>query len=98
MKEEKSGALNGTGKFSLSRREFLQTVGGRIFIFFTCGSLDAQERRPRGFQELPTDFNSFLRIKEDGRVRTSPFTWRALPLSGKGLAEPTGPPYRTGTS
>ncbi len=68
MKEEKSGALDGTGKFSLSRREFLQTVGGGIFIFFTCGSLDAQERRPRGFQELPADFNAFLRIKEDGRV------------------------------
>jgi isoquinoline 1-oxidoreductase len=68
MKGEKSEALNGTGKFSLSRREFLQTVGGGIFIFFTCGSLDAQERRPRGFQEFPTDFNAFLRIKEDGRV------------------------------
>jgi nicotinate dehydrogenase subunit B len=68
MKEEKSEVMNGTGKFPLSRREFLQTVGGGIFIFFTCGSLDAQERRPRGFQELPTDFNAFLRIKEDGRV------------------------------
>ena len=68
MKEEKADAPNGTRKFSLSRREFLQAVGGGIVIFFTCGSPAAQERRPRGFQELPTDFNAFLRIKEDGRV------------------------------
>jgi nicotinate dehydrogenase subunit B len=68
MKEENSGARNGKGKFSLSRREFLQATGAGIIIFFTCDRLAAQGRQPRPSQELPTDFNAFLRIKEDGRV------------------------------
>ncbi|HWU36953.1 MAG TPA: molybdopterin cofactor-binding domain-containing protein, partial [Candidatus Acidoferrum sp.] len=58
----------GNGEVSLGRREFLQALGGGITIFFTCGSAAAQGRRPRAVQELPADFNAFLRINEDGRV------------------------------
>jgi isoquinoline 1-oxidoreductase len=53
----------------LNRRQFLEALGGGIFIFFSLDTLPAQERRPPGFQELPTDFNGFLRIGPDGRVR-----------------------------
>lgn len=55
--------------FDIDRREFLKLAGGGIFIFFTIGNLhffsqDAiAQRRP-----LPSDFNAFLRIKEDGQV------------------------------
>jgi nicotinate dehydrogenase subunit B len=52
----------------MDRREFLKLAGGGILILFTVGdmSLFAQERRGR--PSLPTDFNAFLRIGEDGRV------------------------------
>ena len=59
---------NGENRLSLSRREFLEAVGGGIIIFFSCGDLTAQERRPPGYQELPADFNAFLRVGADGRV------------------------------
>jgi isoquinoline 1-oxidoreductase len=55
----------------LDRRQFLQLLGGGIVVCFTVpNSLDAQEgERRRGFgQQLPQDFNAFLRIAEDGRV------------------------------
>jgi len=57
--------------FRLDRREFLKLAGGGIFILFTVGdSLAlAEERARRGpGRALPTDFNAFLRIGEDGRV------------------------------
>ena len=56
------------GDFSMNRRQFLKGLGGGIIIFFSWGSLPAQERRRVGIQELPTDFNAFLRIASDGRV------------------------------
>ncbi len=71
MKEEQSLELerkDGETRFSLSRREFLKAVGGGIIIFFSVEDLTAQERRPPGYQDLPTDFNAFLRIGADGRV------------------------------
>jgi isoquinoline 1-oxidoreductase len=71
MKEDQSLNLerkDGETPFSLSRREFLKAVGGGIIIFFSTGDLTAQERRPPGYQDLPTDFNAFLRIGADGRV------------------------------
>jgi nicotinate dehydrogenase subunit B len=56
--------------YPLSRREFIKLAGGGIFIFFTVGEpwelLEAQERRAG--RELPTDFNAFIRIAEDGKV------------------------------
>jgi len=56
---------------SLSRREFLKIVGGGIVIFVTYGDeLAFQEpaRSQAARPSLPTDFNAFLRIGEDGRV------------------------------
>jgi isoquinoline 1-oxidoreductase len=52
----------------LSRRKFLKLMGGGIVILFTVRDplfLEAQRRRG---QQLPEDFNAFLRIGEDGRV------------------------------
>ena len=55
-----------------SRREFLKHLGGSIVIFMVLrdSELFAQEgARPQGGQRsLPTDFNAFLKIGEDGRV------------------------------
>ena len=51
----------------MDRREFLKLAGGGILLYFTVGDLSvlAQQRQGRS---LPTDFNAFLRIGEDGRV------------------------------
>jgi isoquinoline 1-oxidoreductase len=71
MKEDQSLNLERKDEeapLSLSRREFLKAVGGGIIIFFSTGDLIAQERRPPGYQDLPTDFNAFLRIGADGRI------------------------------
>jgi nicotinate dehydrogenase subunit B len=53
--------------FTMNRREFLKITGSGIFLFFTIGDLSvlAQQRQGRN---LPTDFNAFLKIGEDGRV------------------------------
>jgi isoquinoline 1-oxidoreductase len=58
-------------RFPLSRREFFKRFGGGIFVFVSLGDyLAAQEAgRGRGNRPgLPSDFNAFLRIGEDGRV------------------------------
>ena len=71
MKEDKSPKLECTDRensFSLSRREFLKALGGGIIIFFSYEDLLAQGRGAPGYQDLPTDFNAFLRIGVDGRV------------------------------
>lgn len=56
--------------FEMDRREFVKLMGGGLFILFTVGDtlgyVEAQQRR-RG-QDLPTDFNAFLRIDEKGEV------------------------------
>ncbi|MFB3880861.1 MAG: molybdopterin cofactor-binding domain-containing protein [Armatimonadota bacterium] len=49
---------------ALSRRDLLKIFGAGIVVMFTGGGVLAQE----GEAELPTDFNAFLRIGEDGRV------------------------------
>lgn len=58
--------------FTSNRRDFLKRVGGGIIIFMAINeALHGQEEaaRPRGGrQSLPSDFNAFLRIGEDGRV------------------------------
>jgi len=57
-----------------SRREFLERFGGGIAIFVTFGGklglLDQAEAQGphRGQSGVPTDFNAFVRIAEDGRV------------------------------
>ena len=56
----------------LNRRDFIKVTGGGIILFFTIGDLSvlAQEGRGGrgGGRGLPTDFNAFLKIGEDGRV------------------------------
>ena len=57
-----------TGNFTtqMDRREFLRLTGGGIFILFTVGDSLAFQQERQG--RLPSDFNAFLRIGEDGRV------------------------------
>jgi isoquinoline 1-oxidoreductase len=55
--------------FSLDRRQFLKLIGSGIIVFFSTGDLAESQQRPSGpAQELPKDFNAFLRIGEDSRV------------------------------
>jgi CO/xanthine dehydrogenase Mo-binding subunit len=58
--------------YTSSRRDFFKRVGGGIFILVAINDLvfgQAEVRRPRGgWGRLPTDFNAFLRIAEDGHV------------------------------
>ncbi|HUV12852.1 MAG TPA: molybdopterin cofactor-binding domain-containing protein, partial [Acidobacteriota bacterium] len=52
---------------SLDRREFIQVVGGGIFIFATLGhGVGFGQRRRRG--EKRPDFNTLVQIGEDGQV------------------------------
>jgi isoquinoline 1-oxidoreductase len=71
MELDFSEARQASPALPLDRRQFLQLVGGGIVVCFSIpDSLALQEReRRRGMgQELPQDFNAFLRIGEDGRV------------------------------
>ena len=54
--------------FPMDRREFFKLAGKGIFILFTVGDPLALAETGRGRRALPTDFNAFLRIGEDGRV------------------------------
>jgi isoquinoline 1-oxidoreductase len=59
--------------FKSDRRDFLKRVGGGIVIFMAINeALLGQEEAPRprggGRGGLPSDFNAFLRIGEDGHV------------------------------
>ncbi len=56
---------------SMSRREFLGLTGTGIFLYFVIGELPAYAQERPAFRpqmNLPTDFNAYLRISEDGRV------------------------------
>ena len=58
-----------SSEFPLDRRAFLKIAGGGIFILFTVGNTLVFSQEGRGSrQNLPSDFNAFLRIGEDGRV------------------------------
>ncbi|MCE5264513.1 MAG: molybdopterin-dependent oxidoreductase [Deltaproteobacteria bacterium] len=50
----------------VTRRDFLKVTGGGLVVLFTVGLLPAQAQRAG--QEIPADFNAFLRIGADGRV------------------------------
>ena len=52
----------------VSRREFLKIAGGGIFILMTIGDVSVLAQERPGRPPMPTDFNAFLRIGEDGRV------------------------------
>jgi isoquinoline 1-oxidoreductase len=53
--------------YPLSRREFLQSIGSGIIIFFAVGDAPTAEAGRSDEKERP-DFNAYLRIGEDGRV------------------------------
>jgi nicotinate dehydrogenase subunit B len=60
-----------TADLLISRRDFLKTTGSGIFLFFTIGELPFLQQEVRGRRTspgLPSDFNAFLKIGEDGRV------------------------------
>ncbi len=67
-----SGTLADAPAWAANRREFLKWLGGGIVVAVSIGDLvDAAEvGRQRGGRGggLPSDFNAFLRIGEDGRV------------------------------
>ncbi len=50
----------------IDRREFLK-LGSGLFVLFTIGDFSALAQQ-RGGGALPTDFNAFLKIGDDGRV------------------------------
>ena len=53
----------------LTRRSFFKVFGGGIFIFFsTWDPMQVFAQQPPNRRTLPTDFNAFLRIAEDGSV------------------------------
>ena len=57
--------------FRMNRRQFLKITGNGIFLYFTIGELPFLQQEVTGRrapQSLPTDFNAFLKIGEDGRV------------------------------
>jgi isoquinoline 1-oxidoreductase len=66
---KKNKTQSGTSGPDLRRRDFFKLLGGGIFIYFSTWdpsdllALPLAQRR-----ELPTDFNAFLRIAEDGTV------------------------------
>ncbi len=55
--------------FEFNRRDFVKLLGGGLFIYFQLGDFltgiaaEAEQRR-----SLPTDYNSFLHIGEDGNI------------------------------
>lgn len=59
-------------KNGISRRNFFKVFGGGIFIFFSTRAFSDLLAVPAAPQQqrrqLPTDFNAFLRIGEDGSV------------------------------
>jgi nicotinate dehydrogenase subunit B len=64
-----------TSSFPLTRREFLKRMGilgGGIVVYISVGDPFSLAQPPRGgarFAAVPTDFNAFLRIGADGKVR-----------------------------
>ncbi|MEJ2724990.1 MAG: molybdopterin-dependent oxidoreductase, partial [Deltaproteobacteria bacterium] len=71
MKDENTfqrKAPEGTPGLQVNRRDFLKIAGSGIFVFFTLGDVLLLQQDGWSREPLPTDFNAFLRIGEDGRV------------------------------
>ncbi len=71
MNDDKRLKMDFTGNHAnlpLTRREVLQMLGGGIVILFMGGVDIAQGAGRRRGDDLPEDFNAFLRIGEDGQV------------------------------
>lgn len=52
----------------LDRREFLKKLGGGIIVVFCLGKLSLLDGMAQNTKEDPSNFNAYLRIKEDGRI------------------------------
>jgi nicotinate dehydrogenase subunit B len=55
----------------MDRRRFLRVTGSGLLIYFTVGEMPLLQQEVQGRRNqpsLPTDFNAFLKIGEDGRV------------------------------
>jgi nicotinate dehydrogenase subunit B len=73
MNDERStglGFLEQPSGNEISRRDFFKSAGSGIFLLFTMGDslFSAQDRQGRPQRGVPSDFNAFLKIGEDGRV------------------------------
>lgn len=66
MSSNRESRRNDSG-CTLGRRDFLKLAGAGIFVFFTVGDLPFGPAEADA-RELPSDFNAFLKIGEDGRV------------------------------
>lgn len=55
--------------FSMQRRDFIRLLGGGIFVFFTTWDpYELMSLPPQTRRALPTDFNAFLRVDEEGMI------------------------------
>ena len=72
MKEKEfapHGISERNSETGISRRNFFRLAGGGLFIFFsTWDPVKLLAFKAAPHEELPTDFNAFLRINEDGTV------------------------------
>lgn len=68
-KEENIKEMNRDERFTLKRRSFMKMLGGGIFIFFRpWEALDLLSIPAEQARTLTKDYNTFLRIAEDGTV------------------------------
>ncbi len=56
-------------EYKISRRSFIKMTGGGILLYFTLGNLSLFDREENVLaQQMPSDFNAYLKIGTDGRV------------------------------
>lgn len=58
---------DGRSPSSIDRRQFLKALGGGIVVTFTL-DLPGLAQHGRSGQPLPSDWNAFIRVGEDGRI------------------------------
>jgi isoquinoline 1-oxidoreductase len=72
MKKQEHNSMSDieNGQLSMNRRNFFRLLGGGILICFSPLSfIDLNALSPEQRRELPKDFNAFLLIGEDGKVK-----------------------------
>jgi isoquinoline 1-oxidoreductase len=56
-------------EYKISRRSFIKMTGGGILLYFTLGNLSLFDWEDNVLaQQMPSDFNAYLKIGTDGRV------------------------------
>lgn len=71
MKEDKYLKLDFSDintPFAMDRRDFLKYLGGGIVIVFSVSEFSVLKGAVLPQRQMPSDFNAYLRIGEDGRV------------------------------